>query len=108
MWVASALELKDLKHDFMDTALEAILKSSDPVKTVNEGRDLVGGWQAVDFEDFYTIFTAVTKALKDSEKEVQGLRASEKELARYNYTRPPVPQYFKPDNADYRRRLLEM
>ena len=108
MCLASTVELEALKYNFMDAALQIILKSSDPVKTLNAGKDILRGGQAVNFEDFYNLFIAVAKALKDFEKEVQGLRASEKELARYNYARMPVPQYFKPDDADYRRGLLEM
>ena len=96
MCMASTVELEALKYDFMDAALEAILTSDDPVKTLNEGRDLVGGWKAVNFEDFYRMFTAGMQGLKDFEKD-------------YITYAPGAPRfYFMPDNADYRRKLLEM
>ena len=93
--LASTFELKDLKRNFMDAALEAIFTSSDTLFTPQTS-GLEGGQALMNVEDSYKLFTAVAKAMKDSKKDnIEGNR-------HYNTC------YFKPGDADYRRRLLNL
>lgn len=99
--LASTLGLKNLRRQCLNEALGRLIGSQSPLKAMEEMNDLKGGWEAVLFEDYHTLFLAVLTALGDLKSDFERCKCDfDSYYRRYGSSDQFVPK-FKPDDVYY-------